>query len=79
MKQALFSILLLCVLAVPLKSIAGSTTSGSEIHTSAELSSPDILEISSDEDHADDHAPPGWTVIPFVLLLLMIATGPLFY
>lgn len=24
-------------------------------------------------------APPGWTVIPFVLLLGMIATGPLFY
>lgn len=42
-----------------------------------------------DADHAkDDHgansgghgeAPPGWTVIPFVLLLGMIATGPLFY
>jgi Na+/H+ antiporter NhaD/arsenite permease-like protein len=26
-----------------------------------------------------DHAPPGWLVIPFVMLLLMIATGPLFY
>lgn len=25
------------------------------------------------------HAPPAWTVLPFVLLLLMIATGPLFY
>ena len=24
-------------------------------------------------------APPGWSVIPFILLLLMIATGPLFY
>ncbi len=39
-----------------------------------------------DEAHSDDHgaseghhAPPGWTVIPFVLLLGMIATGPLFY
>ena len=29
-----------------------------------------------DEAHS---APPTWTVIPFVLLLLMIATGPLFY
>jgi len=28
----------------------------------------------------EDHPTvPGWTVIPFVLLLLMIATGPLFY
>ena len=37
------------------------------------------------EDHhaesgAEEHiSPPGWTVIPFVLLLVMIATGPLFY
>ncbi len=31
-----------------------------------------------DEEH-DSHAPPGWTVIPFITLLLMIATGPLFY
>ncbi|MFY0591570.1 sodium:proton antiporter [Roseivirga sp.] len=40
------------------------------------------------ESATDDHAaaddahhgpPPGWTVIPFVLLLGMIATGPLFY
>ena len=37
-----------------------------------------------DEAHADldahAHAEPAaWSVIPFVLLLLMIATGPLFY
>ena len=31
-------------------------------------------------DHGEEHeAAPPWTVIPFVLLLLMIATGPLFY
>jgi len=29
--------------------------------------------------HGDHHAPPIWAVIPFVLLLGMIATGPLFY
>ncbi len=28
---------------------------------------------------AAHHLPPVWTVVPFVLLLLMIATGPLFY
>ncbi|MEM9390212.1 MAG: sodium:proton antiporter, partial [Bacteroidota bacterium] len=33
-------------------------------------------EAAGDDAH---HAPPGWTVIPFALLLLMIATGPLFY
>ncbi|MDT0630873.1 sodium:proton antiporter [Rubrivirga litoralis] len=35
-----------------------------------------------DDEHADDGhgaAPPVWLVIPFVVLLLMIATGPLFY
>ncbi|WP_420388337.1 sodium:proton antiporter [Roseivirga sp.] len=31
-----------------------------------------------DEEHHES-APPGWLVIPFVLLLGMIATGPLFY
>jgi len=31
------------------------------------------------EAEGDHHAPPGWTVIPFVILLGMIATGPLFY
>jgi Na+/H+ antiporter NhaD/arsenite permease-like protein len=31
------------------------------------------------EAHGDIHAPPVWLVIPFVMLLLMIATGPLFY
>ena len=33
-------------------------------------------EESIEEAH---HGAPAWTVIPFVLLLLMIATGPLFY
>ena len=34
-----------------------------------------------DESETESHgeAPPGWTVLPFVILLLMIATGPLFY
>ncbi|BDC98001.1 sodium:proton antiporter [Persicobacter psychrovividus] len=37
--------------------------------------------VSADDGHheADHHQAPAWTVIPFVLLLLMIATGPLFY
>ncbi len=43
---------------------------------------------ASIDDHQEDHEeaeehhadkPPGWSVIPFVLLLGMIATGPLFY
>lgn len=34
---------------------------------------------SGHESSAEHHAPPTWTVMPFVILLLMIATGPLFY
>ena len=38
------------------------------------------LETLAEEGaHDAGHAPPAWTVIPFVALLLMIATGPLFY
>lgn len=34
----------------------------------------------SDDSHAEEHhGPATWAVIPFVLLLLMIATGPLFF
>lgn len=33
-------------------------------------------EVTSDDAH---HHAPGWSVIPFALLLIMIATGPLFY
>lgn len=37
--------------------------------------------LSAEEHHEDDHgpAPPVWLVLPFVAILLMIATGPLFY
>ncbi len=41
-----------------------------------------IIEGSTDIEEVDEagHGPaPGWTVIPFVLLLIMIATGPLFF
>ncbi len=31
------------------------------------------------EHQVEHHHAPGWTVIPFVILLTMIATGPLFY
>ena len=31
------------------------------------------------EGHAESHMPPTWTVLPFAILLIMIATGPLFY
>lgn len=41
----------------------------------------DKIEVvaSSDEADTEHHAPSSWSVLPFVVLLLMIATGPLFY
>lgn len=51
----------------------------SEFHTE-NLASSEYSVAPSDDSHDSDHASaPGWTVIPFVLLLTMIATGPLFY
>lgn len=40
------------------------------------VSIDDSADASSDEEHV---SPAGWSVIPFALLLIMIATGPLFY
>ncbi|HBH21787.1 MAG TPA: citrate transporter [Cytophagales bacterium] len=43
-------------------------------------SSDQNSEHASHEAHeSEGHEVPGWAVIPFVILLLMIATGPLFY
>ncbi len=53
----------------------------SEVHQTAP-SAEDSHEAVAQDGHAPEathHSPPAWLVIPFVLLLLMIATGPLFY
>ncbi|MFT6826884.1 MAG: Na+/H+ antiporter NhaD/arsenite permease-like protein [Roseivirga sp.] len=47
-----------------------------EQHDEAVQAQDDHLDESGAEEHI---SPPGWTVIPFILLLVMIATGPLFY
>lgn len=51
-----------------------NTTIHSEINTIDEVIDGHIAEEGS--EHGE---PAGWSVIPFILLLLMIATGPLFY
>ncbi len=73
--------LVYCILCIVLIFSAISPVSALEISTSAQVQ--DHTEVV-DDGHAaaedgEHHAPPGWTVIPFVVLLLMIATGPLFY
>jgi hypothetical protein len=37
------------------------------------------VEVHAEEGEHDSHSAPTWLVIPFITLLLMIATGPLFY
>lgn len=47
-----------------------------------ELSEVEVVSniaLESDIDAVEHHHAPTWAVIPFVILLLMIATGPLFY
>lgn len=48
-------------------------------HSTEEDHEADAHQDDDHEAEGDHHAPPAWTVIPFVLLLGMIATGPLFY
>ncbi|MDN3687994.1 sodium:proton antiporter [Cyclobacterium jeungdonense] len=86
MKNYLASWFLLfgCVLllSTPLQAQSASSsdlivlTSHQDVQQSDEINSASIAEPAHEASHG--HAP-GWLVIPFVTLLLMIATGPLFY
>ena len=67
-----FIVFILCLLA------SADLSAMELVNTDVSIESSDVLVVSEGEDVAHPHAP-AWTVIPFVLLLLMIATGPLFY
>jgi Na+/H+ antiporter NhaD/arsenite permease-like protein len=85
MKQVLFSITFLFLLLSPLLSVsnpheASDTQHAKEITVADEDHHTSVGGEVGIEDHGAGHTEaPGWSVIPFVLLLLMIATGPLFY
>jgi len=49
------------------------------VNSTAETEEILAAPTASGNGEGEHHAPPLWTVIPFVVLLLMIATGPLFY
>lgn len=49
------------------------------INDKAPVNAPVINDSAGANTEDEHHHAPGWTVIPFLLLLLMIATGPLFY
>jgi Na+/H+ antiporter NhaD/arsenite permease-like protein len=59
-------------------------TDAYEVNSSTKIASVEIADLAMLDAEAaggDEHhsAPAPWSVIPFVVLLLMIATGPLFY
>ena len=61
-------------------STLGTDAFGLDLSVADDLSATSTeLVMSGGADASEHHHVPGWTVIPFVLLLLMIATGPLFY
>jgi len=91
--KLIFSIFLVILLAIQYQAFSDNISSAVEnasVTEAGAVAFQDHGKAEGDEHavtaHSDDthgesahHAPPGWSVIPFVLLLLMIATGPLFY
>jgi len=62
--------------------LSAQQTDSSQITIQADgpQDSEQMPESVLDPEHLEEHGhAPGWLVIPFVVLLLMIATGPLFY
>ncbi len=62
-------------------SIIGYEASASDLSQDHQEISHEATDETVSGDHAEEahHGPAGWSVIPFAVLLLMIATGPLFY
>ncbi len=82
MKLVIITILFFGLLAIPAKSFSYATDSNVSIEHLTSSEEHDTISsntVSEEGEHTTHHSTPGWTVIPFVLLLLMIATGPLFY
>ena len=82
MKQTILLTLLLCIIVIPVFNHASATEINTREQSNvaavyAEISN--TSEVQAEDAEGEHHAPPTWSVIPFVLLLLMIATGPLFY
>lgn len=81
-----FLVLVCASVSTPLLAAANNNGSATEIVLDDDATHSEDDATHSEEDahieeggHGESHAPAGWTVIPFVALLLMIATGPLFY
>lgn len=85
MKQAFFLLIFLFLLSTSITGYTKSCESTASNILTEQSIADDAVQNEGDQGdseagHAEGHGtPPGWSVFPFVLLLLMIATGPLFY
>ena len=82
MKSFCRSLCLSLFLVIGFSAFANPSASSDSSTTSIAVSTVDDTSLLTDsgvEDSTHHSAPASWSVIPFVLLLLMIATGPLFY
>lgn len=83
MRRALYYTLFIFVLSFTVSPLLGASQASAPASTTEKVvqheSQPQHgnAEVVGEEEHHQE--PSGWTVIPFVALLLMIATGPLFY
>jgi len=74
----ILSIILISIVSVSNSAYAACFMSDNAIESFESLESS--FQNQVDESHEEDHpSAPLWSVLPFVILLLMIATGPLFY
>ena len=88
MRKLLFFIPIVLLVSCYQSSFASHSNDSPPTQLMAENAGDEPLEKGHDDPHTDDshhddhghgYKAAGWSVIPFVLLLLMIATGPLFY
>ncbi|MEO9803588.1 MAG: sodium:proton antiporter [Reichenbachiella sp.] len=69
-------LVLFILLSIGLKGYAGNIKANEEVFAKQTVVETSVAEEPDEDEH---HHAPGWSVIPFALLLIMIATGPLFY
>ncbi|MEP2771176.1 MAG: sodium:proton antiporter [Fulvivirga sp.] len=85
MRSAFFNIFLAFGMLVLSTSGYGAIKDSTQLDNTHQVEQTDDHSHTAEtEGHADGEeshgkTAPGWTVLPFVILLLMIATGPLFY
>ena len=71
----------LSIKAPSLSATASNLAAAANGRQDAESAGQEAEHAGQDAEHADDHGPipPVWMVLPFIAILILIATGPLFF